>query len=218
MQSTLGQKASPHPTVAIYCLPVAFAGFARQYVDGCMLMTPSTRRVPPQCLEPKAKITNKMNHMMAAFEAQEVDPRCVPLMLDIEGNIAETHVGNFFFVRNGTLCTSTEKSVLGGITRGAVIALAQQMHIPVIEGNFTPFDIYNADEAFTVSTSPTITPVRSLNGVPVGTEVPGPITLGFIRQWNAMVGIDIVEQGLSHLPDYDVPTLKKRWRTVYDSV
>jgi branched-subunit amino acid aminotransferase/4-amino-4-deoxychorismate lyase len=156
--------------------------------------------------------------MMAAFEAQEVDPRCVPLMLDIEGNIAETHVGNFFFVRNGTLCTSTEKSVLGGITRGAVIALAQQMHIPVIEGNFTPFDIYNADEAFTVSTSPTITPVRSLNGVPVGTEVPGPITLGFIRQWNAMVGIDIVEQGLSHLPDDDVPTLKKRWRTVYDSV
>jgi hypothetical protein len=54
--------------------------------------------------------------------------------------------------------------------------------------------------------------------VPVGTEVPGPITLGFIRQWNAMVGIDIVEQGLSHLPDDDVPTLKKRWRTVYDSV
>jgi hypothetical protein len=33
-----------------------------------------------------------------------------------------------------------------------------------------------------------------------------------------MVGIDIVEQGLSHLPDDDVPTLKKRWRTVYDSV
>jgi branched-chain amino acid aminotransferase len=217
-QSTFSHKASPRPTIAIYCLPVAFEGFARQYVEGCMLMTPSTRRVPPQCLEPKAKITNKMNHMMAAFEAREVDPRCAPLMLDTEGNIAETHVGNFFFVRNGTLCTSTEKSVLGGITRGTLIALAQQLHIPVIEGNFTPFDIYNADEAFTASTSPTITPVKSLNGVPVGAKVPGPITLGFIREWNAMVGIDIIEQGLSHLTGDDVPALKKQWRTIHDSV
>jgi branched-chain amino acid aminotransferase len=214
LQSTLSHKASTRPTVAIYCLPVAFEGFARQYIEGCMLMTPSTRRIPPQCLEPKAKITNKMNHMMAAFEAQQVDPRCAPLMLDIEGNIAETHLGNFFFVKDGTLCTSTEKSVLGGITRSTLISLAEQMQIPVIEGNFTPFDVYNAEEAFTASTSPTITAVRSLNGVPIGAELPGPMTLSFIRKWNAMVGIDIVEQGLSHLTGEDARALSESWRTI----
>ena len=54
--------------------------------------------------------------------------------------------------------------------------------------------------------------------MPVGTEVPGPVTLGFIREWNAMVGIDIVEQGLSHLTGDDVPILKKQWRTIHDRV
>jgi branched-chain amino acid aminotransferase len=215
-QSTFSHKASSRATVAIYCLPIGFDGFAREYIEGAMLMTPSTRRTPPQSLDPKAKITNKMNHMMAVFEAKAADPQCAPLMLDIEGHIAETHIGNFFFVRDGTLCTSTEKSVLSGITRETIISLAGQMQIPVIEGNFTPFDVYNADEAFTTSTSPSITPVRSLNGVAVGTNVPGPVTLGLMRDWNALVGIDIVEQALSHLASDDVSALKKRWRTIND--
>jgi branched-chain amino acid aminotransferase len=217
-QSTFGRKASPRPTVAIYCLPIAFDGFARQYLEGCQLMTPSTRRTPPQSLDPKAKITNKMNHMMAAFEAQQVDPRCVPLMLDIDGNIAETHIGNFFFVKNGTLCTSTDKTVLGGVTRLTLIAMAREMHIPVVEGNFTPYDVYNADEAFTASTSPVVTPVRSLNGVAVGRAMPGPITLSFIHKWNAMVGIDMVEQAISHLEGDGGPALMETWHALRDDI
>lgn len=45
-----------------------------QYVEGVKLVIPSTQRIPPQCLEPKAKINNKMNHNMAIFEAKQVDP------------------------------------------------------------------------------------------------------------------------------------------------
>ena len=160
-QSSVGQKASNKPTVAIYCIPVAFETFARSYTDGVELMTPSTRRTPPECLEAKAKITNKMNHMMALYEARQVNPRCIPLMLDMDGNIAETHMGNFFFVSRGKLFTPTDRNVLGGITRSTIIAMAGEMAIPVIEGNFTPYDVYAADEAFTSSTSPTIGPVRS---------------------------------------------------------
>lgn len=211
------KKAARSPTVTIYCLPVAFDTFAKQYVDGVMLITPSTRRIPPQSLEPKAKITNKMNHLMAAFEAQQVDPRCVPLMLDIEGNIAETHLGNFFFVQQGTLCTSTEKSVLGGITRSTLMAIASESGIPVVEGNFTPFDVYNADEAFTASTSPTITPVKSLNGISVGAGMPGPITLHLIKQWNAMVGVDIVDQALAHLDGPDKQSALGAWAQIRSS-
>jgi branched-chain amino acid aminotransferase len=200
--------------VTIFCLPVAFEGFAKQYVDGAMLVTPSTRRIPSQSLEAKAKITNKMNHLMAAFEAQQVDPQCVPLMLDLEGNIAETHLGNFFFVQQGTLCTSTDKTVLGGITRSTLIAMAGASGIPVIEDNFTPFDVYNADEAFTASTSPTITPVKSLNGVNIGAGVPGPMTLHFIKQWNAMVGVDVVDQALAHLDGPDKQGALGAWAEI----
>ena len=214
-QATISTKKAPRaPTVTIFCLPVAFEGFAKQYIDGVRLITPSTRRIPSQSLEAKAKITNKMNHLMAAFEAQQVDPHCVPLMLDIEGNIAETHLGNFFFVRQGTLCTSTDKSVLGGITRSTLMTIAGESGIPVIEGNFTPYDVYNADEAFTASTSPTMTPVKSLNGISIGTGVPGPITLHLMQQWSAMVGVDIVDQALAHLAGPDKQSALGAWAQI----
>lgn len=198
-QSSIGQKASQKPTVAIYCIPVAFDSFALNYTEGVSLMTPSTRRTPPQSLESKAKLTNKWNAVMASYEARQVDPRCTPLMLDIDGNIAETHMGNFFFVSKGCLFTPTDRNVLGGITRSTIILMAKDLGISVIEGNFTQYDVYTADEAFTCSTSPTVGPVRSLNGAMIGNAVPGPLTLRLINAWNEMVGIDIVAQALTHL-------------------
>ena len=46
-------------------------------------MITSTRRVPPECLSPQAKISAKMNNFIAAFEAQDVAPEAHPLMLDV---------------------------------------------------------------------------------------------------------------------------------------
>jgi branched-chain amino acid aminotransferase len=42
-------------TVAVFCVPIAYHSFAREYVEGCILVTPSIRRTPPQSLEAKAK-------------------------------------------------------------------------------------------------------------------------------------------------------------------
>jgi branched-chain amino acid aminotransferase len=215
-QAGITQKASGKPTVAVFCIPVAFESFARHYVEGVKVMTPSTRRTPPQSLEAKAKITNKMNHVIALHEAKLVDPHCIPLMLDTEGNISETHMGNFFFVSQGKLHTPHERTVLGGVTRTTLFRLAAEMDIPVIEGDYTPYDVYSADEAFTSSTSPTIGPVQSLNGIAIGDGVPGPITLSLIKAWNKMVGIDIVSQALSHLADRDKQRALGTWEKLRD--
>jgi branched-chain amino acid aminotransferase len=211
LHSTVTRKAPAKPTVAIYCMPVAFASFARDYIEGAMLVTPATRRTPPECLEAKAKITNKMNHNIAWIEAQLVDRRCSPLMLDIRGNITETHHGNFFFVAGGKLHTPSDKNVLAGITRSTIIAIAVEMGIPVVEGDFTPYDVLTADEAFTTGTSVTIGPVKSLNGVSIGTQIPGPITLSLIKAWNKMVDTDIVSQALAHIEDHDKQHLLGMW-------
>ncbi len=201
-------------TVSIFCVPVDFTRFARNYVEGVELVTPSTRRIPPQCLEAKAKITNKMNHMVAAFEARNVNPRAVPLMLDIDGNVAETLITNFFFVSDGRVCTPTNKNVLGGITRSNVLSLTSKMGIELVEGDFTPYDVYNADEAFLTGTSGSIEPVRDLNGVAIGDVIPGPITGRLMREWNELVGIDVVAQALRHLTDEDRERLLARWETL----
>ena len=210
-QAGIAGKSGAGATVAIYCLPVDFEAFARSYLEGVMLITPSTRRIPPQCLEAKAKITNKMNHSIALAEARQVDPRCTPLMLDIDGNIAETNMANFFFVADGALCTPTDKNVLGGVTRSSLMALAGELGIEVEEGNYTPYDVYNAQEAFTSGTSSTLSPVKSLNGVAIGTGVPGPVTLRLIEAWNEMVGLDIVDQALGHLAERDKQQLLGSW-------
>lgn len=198
-------------TVAIFCVPIAYHNFARDYVEGSILVTPSTRRIPPQSLEAKAKITNKVNHTIAAFEARQVHPRATPLMLDMDGNISETHLGNFFFVQDGKLCTSTGRTVLGGVTRATLFEMAGDLGLDVVEDNFTPYDVYCADEAFTASTSPTMVPVRSLNGVDIGGAVPGPVTLKLMREWEKLVGIDFVGQALAHIEDDDKQRLLGEW-------
>src|SRR4029077_14167200 len=124
VRSSTGNRVSGRATVTVYSVIVNFPEFASFYVEGAPVIIPSTRRIPPQCLESKAKITNKMNHNMAAFEAKQVDPRAIPLMLDIDGNLSETSAHNFFLVIDGKLCTPTDRNVLGGITKAVIFDLA----------------------------------------------------------------------------------------------
>lgn len=212
LRSSRGNHGLGQATVAIYCISIGFEEFARDYLDGVKLVIPSTRRIPPQCLEPKAKINNKMNHNMAIFEARQVDPHAIPLMLDLDGNISESNAHNFFLVMDGKLCTPSNKNVLDGITKQVLHELAANLEIEVVEGNFTPYDAYNCDEAFLASTSPTILPVQSINGVKPAQQVPGPITKRLIQAWNNLVGLDIVEQALGHIDGADGQRLLAEWR------
>lgn len=213
VRSSTGNRVSGHATVTVYSVIVNFPEFASFYVEGAPLVIPSTRRIPPQCLESKAKITNKMNHTMAAFEAKQVDPRAIPLMLDIDGNLSETSAHNFFLVIDGKLCTPTDRNVLGGITKAVIFDLAKQLGIEIVEGNYTPYDLYNAEEAFLASTSPTFVPVRTVNGAKIGKGAPGPVTVRLIAAWNKMVGMDIVDQALSHLDKQERDRLLGLWQS-----
>jgi hypothetical protein len=62
-------------------------------------------------------------------------------MLDIGGNIAENSTGNFFFVRDGTICTSGAGMALEGVTRATIFELARNAGIPVATGEFPLFDV-----------------------------------------------------------------------------
>jgi branched-chain amino acid aminotransferase len=198
-------------TVVMYCLDVGFAGFAQGYLDGVRLVTPGVRRTPPQCADPKAKLTNRMNQLQAKFEAAQSNPDALPLLLDIDGNIAESNTANFFFVSKNRLCTSKARNVLGGITRLVVLELAEALGIEVVEDDFTPHDVYNADEAFPSGSSQTILPVSGLNAVGIGKDLPGPVTMRLIRAWNDIVELDFVAQALGHLGDNEREPALAEW-------
>ncbi|HEV8725976.1 MAG TPA: aminotransferase class IV [Candidatus Binatia bacterium] len=213
LRSAVGNRVSGSATVTVYSVIVNFPEFASFYVEGAPLVIPSTRRIPPECLESKAKITNKMNHNMASFEAKQVDPRAIPLMLDIHGNLSETSAHNFFLVIDGKLCTPSDRNVLGGITKATIFELARELRVEVVEGNYTPYDLYNAEEAFLASTSPTFVPIKTVNGAKIGNGAPGPVTLRLIGAWNKMVGTDIVDQALGHLEQSERDRLTNLWRS-----
>jgi len=208
VRSSRGNRVSGGATVTIYMVTINFPEFASYYVEGAPLVIPATRRIPPQCLESKAKITNKMNHNMALFEARQADPRAIPLMLD---NLSETSAHNFFLVMDGKLCTPFDRNVLG-VSRIPLSSLSRESwEFEIFEGNYTPYDLYNTEEAFLASTSPTFVPVRTVNGLMIGKGAPGPITLRLMAAWNKMVGMDIVDQALSHLDESERKRLMNLW-------
>jgi branched-chain amino acid aminotransferase len=98
------------------------------------------------------------------------------VLLDTEGYVAEGSGENIFIVRNGTLQTTPLTSVLPGITRDAVITIAQRLDIPVKEVRFTRDEMYIADEMFFTGTAAEITPVREVDDRKVGAGKPGPVT------------------------------------------
>lgn len=197
----LGRDANPRPgpTVAVYCININLKPYAKSFTEGIRLVTPSVRRNPPESLDPKAKVSNKMNHILADREAQAADPEAFSLMLDHKGFIAENSSSNFFFVDRGELFTPTTRNVLAGVTRETIFELADKLGIAYHEGDYTVYDVLTGEEAFLAGTSPTIVPARSLNGVDFPSDMPGPITDRLLAAWSDMVGIDIVEQAQSHL-------------------
>jgi branched-chain amino acid aminotransferase len=183
------------PTVLIYTLPIAYQRFARAYRQGANLITASTRRTPPECLDPRAKITNKMNHIQAELEVKAVDRDAIPLMLGTDGTVAEASWANVFFVRDGRVFTPQPRNILLGIMRENVLEVAPAAGIEVIQGDLYPYDFQLADEIFLTTTSCCILPIGRFNGKALA--APGPVTTRLSQAFSKHVGLDFVAQALS---------------------
>jgi branched-chain amino acid aminotransferase len=98
------------------------------------------------------------------------------IMLDPDGYVAEGTGENVFIFRRGQLLTTPLTSILEGITRSAVMQLARERNIPVVEERFSRDALYVADEMFLTGTAAEITPVREVDGRRVGKGTLGPVT------------------------------------------
>ncbi len=98
------------------------------------------------------------------------------IMLDTNGMVCEASGENIFIVRRGTLKTPPLGAVLEGITRDAVIRIARDKGIDVLEQNFTRDELYSADECFLTGTAAEVTPIREVDDRVVGCGARGSIT------------------------------------------
>jgi branched-chain amino acid aminotransferase len=188
------------PTVVMFCEPIEFKRFAREYLDGAHVVTPSIRQIPTQVLDPKLKTTSRLHFLLAQEEARLVDPKAYALLLDLDGNVTETYPGgNFWIVIDGTVITPAGHSILRGVTRTVIGELAEAVGIPVLEQDFQVYDVVNADEAMLTVTSRCILPITRVNKLPIGSGRPGPVVARLQQAWKDILGHDIVGQALSHL-------------------
>jgi len=144
----------------------------------------SIRRIPSFCLPASAKTLNYLNNVLAKQQANfaGVDEA---IMLDWRGFVSEGTGDNLFIMRNGTLMTPPlHSSVLAGVTRQVVLELAGALGINVEEHELTLHDLYNAEEAFFVSTSLEIQPLVMIDGRVIGSGVEGASTKRLRERFN----------------------------------
>ncbi len=92
------------------------------------------------------------------------------------GLVSEGSGQNIFLVKEGRVLTpALDGTMLDGITRNTVVALCRDLDIPVSETRMPREMLYTADEAFFTGTAAELTPIRSVDRIPVGEGV-GPIT------------------------------------------
>lgn len=99
------------------------------------------------------------------------------LVLDTAGHLAEGTASNLFVVARGVLRTPPLAcGVLPGITRAAVIEIASELELPVVETILEPTILGTADEAFLTSSIREVVPLVAVDGRSIGEGRPGPIT------------------------------------------
>ena len=143
--------------------------------EGIRVVTASTRRNTPQCLDSKIHHNNLLNNILAAIEANVAGVDSA-VMLDIQGFISETNDTNLFIVHKGTVLTPHADSCLPGITRRMVLDICAANDIPVSERNISLTELYAADEAFTSGTMGELTPVLEVDGRRIANGEGGNIT------------------------------------------
>ncbi len=135
----------------------------------------------------RLKSTNYLESMLARQEARAagVDEA---LCLNEKGLLAEASMSNVFLVAEGTLKTpAQENGILPGITREAILELATQLGINTLEHDIRLDELFQAQEAFLTNSLIEVMPLTEMDGKPIGSGKPGPITKRLTAAYKELV-------------------------------
>ena len=180
----LAYKANEMIGVRLHNLRDEFAIFAvpfGKYIEqqeGAKVCFSSWRRNDDNAIPPRGKITGGyVNSALIKSEAM-LNGYDEAIVLNADGHISEGSAENFFIVRGGKLITPpVSANILEGITRQLIIDLAKtEFGVETVERQIDRSEVYIADEAFFCGTGVEITPIGSVDQIPLGNGGVGPIT------------------------------------------
>jgi len=143
-------------------------------IDVCVS---SWQRLAPNTIPAMGKAAgNYLSSQLISLEAKRLG-FAEGIGLSTDGTVSEGAGENLFVVRDGVIHTpGLGSSVLQGITRDSVIQLAKAHGFEVREQPIPRELLYIADEMFFTGTAAEVTPVRSVDHIPVGSGKRGPVT------------------------------------------
>lgn len=116
------------------------------------------------------KTLNKLTHVMARAEAagKGADEA---LLINTNGEVAETASGNVFWVYHDKICTiPTGRGVLPGITRAIVLEICQALGLQTNKRVIKPEALRNAEGLFVTQSAFGIVPVATFDSEPVASS------------------------------------------------
>ncbi len=177
-----GAAAAPHIVVQPVRPPPA-----RAYARGIRVAVVTTRPYPLAAMSHQAKYSARLASVLAVQEAQ-LRGADEALWMDGNGYVTESTASNFGIVRRGVVHTAPcHLGLLAGITRDVLKDLAAAEDVALREEPMTRHDLYNADEAFLLSTLKEVMPVTVIDGRRIGTGRPGPISRRLQRAFRRLV-------------------------------
>ena len=173
------------------------------YDNGLAIITVPTVRNLSEAVNPSIKSLNYLNNILAKIEAK--NSGCMEaLMLNSQGYVAECTGDNIFMIKkeggdSGRPLLLTPPTYLGalkGITRQAIIEIADKKQISFEERVLTRHDLFNADEVFLTGTAAEVIPVVKIDGRAIGTGKPGAVTGKLLKAFHELTKTDGVRYKL----------------------
>lgn len=127
-----------------------------------------------------------VNSILASTEATHLGYD-EAILLDQKGYVTGGSATNIFYEKNGKFYTPPHGSIFPGITRRAVIEMAAARDIEVIEKDFTPEELYEADVAFFTGTAAEVVGINSINKIPYKKDYESTLTYGIEKDFKTFV-------------------------------
>jgi len=156
------------------------------YQKGFSAVVSSIRR-NSQSPVPQFKSANSMESILAKGEAKAAAVNDA-LFLNDKSLLAEASTSNIFLVTDGVLKTPrVETGILPGITRQVILELAPALGINAREQDMRLDELHQAEEAFLTNAMVEVMPLTEVNGKPVGSGRPGPVTRRLMEGYRKLV-------------------------------
>lgn len=149
----------------------------KKVVDGCSAQVSSWIRVPDHAMPLRVKCNANYNNGRLALIQSRADGYDAAILLNSRGKVAEGPSMCFFMVRDGVPVTpSVTNDLLESITRDTLLQVCREyLDLEPIEREVDRSELYGAEEAFFCGTGWEITPITSIDRLPVGDGRVGPI-------------------------------------------